>query len=589
VATIRRLVSQAKAGRSHYQFKDWTWDHLGQRQAPKIVCGSSGKGQYADLINTCYYNPGKRTHTLYCIALDLDAHRAKDEWKTKQGSLKWARIKRYLQETHPELFHFVFAVVRSTGGKGLAIYFAVAPLELRDSNQKAQRAAKALLEQLLDLFNRIGLGADPSAVGLKRDFCNWRNSKKTLFQNLFVLKSVQSDSYPVIKELLRYLKPFKLAPYVKKSSRLDLLYSDQRAETKLAHLYQHLYKEALDGESTLAMSVKKIMALTALSRPFVEKLLKKPPRWLKTEYLNREEGWDLTICLDRDLSQRASQLLTSKVSEQNLFGKSLIKPEKVKDGFRNHWITHACLILKHSGQNKAQAIKILEHHIRSIPGFRESRNCRHFKSIVKSVYGSKKELFSVKPGSAPQWLLEYGHSNKKQSNLTQIKSAIVNKNSSLQTIFKKGGYTPKALPRLVSRDQCFIFQKNYYSVPACFVGSKIWVYSWNGSIKIYDDKNRYVACHRVESTRKGRYVYQEQHFLESKSDNKKLFGDLLLSFQQGGKNIGAFSRSLVWKYKQFSLRRLWLLKSLVKKHGYRKVDAASCSCSNLAQLVRTLE
>lgn len=181
MTAFRRPGSQRRAGRSHYQFKNWVWDHCGQRKSAVSV--RPLRGEYADLVNTCYYNPSTRTETLYCLAFDLDAHRADGHWKDAAGALDWALISAWLETTHPEIFKFIFAAVRSTGGKGLALYIAVRPLELVPATKKAQLAAKTLQEKLVLLSNRNDLGADPSAAGLKRDFCNWKNPAKIVYGN----------------------------------------------------------------------------------------------------------------------------------------------------------------------------------------------------------------------------------------------------------------------------------------------------------------------------------------------------------------------------------------------------------------------
>ena len=202
MAEERPSGSQPRGGRSHYQFKSWTWDANGKR-SDAIPANSRLSGE-ADLVNSCYVNPLKGTHTLYTLAFDLDAHRADSKWKTKDGKLKWAKIKRLLKEKYPELLGYIFAVVKSTGGKGLAVYLALSPLELVSTTLRAQVAATALQQQIIALFNQHGLGADPSALGLKRDFCNWLNKERTLYSNTLILSSVQSARTPMPDYIHRF-------------------------------------------------------------------------------------------------------------------------------------------------------------------------------------------------------------------------------------------------------------------------------------------------------------------------------------------------------------------------------------------------
>ena len=132
---------QRGGGRSHYQFKSWVWDNNGKRTTALPV--HSKFAASADLVNTCYLNRAKNTETLYAIGFDFDAHRANPAFLTKTGKIKWNKIKRLLLKEYPELYAHIFAVVKSTGGNGLALYLAISPLELVPSTLRAQLAAEA--------------------------------------------------------------------------------------------------------------------------------------------------------------------------------------------------------------------------------------------------------------------------------------------------------------------------------------------------------------------------------------------------------------------------------------------------------------
>ena len=580
---LRRPGSRPGAGRSHYQFKNWLRDESGQRQAPVPV--RPVRGSAADLVSTCYYNPVKGTHTLYCLALDLDAHRAGPEWKTKKGKLKWRLIKKFLIDEHPELFKYIFAVVTSTGGKGLAVYFAISPLELTDLAKKARFSAMKLLEKLVVLFNQNGLGADPSAVGLKRDFCNWLDSERTVYENPLVLRSVQSDRTPVIRQLLGYLKPFGLCEYQKKSTRPGLLYPDLRAERKLLRLYQHLKNLWMDHETTVSMSVAGIRALTSLSRPFVEKFLKKPPAWLLTEYQGRAEGWALSIRLSQDLCRRCDELESHQTLTQNgQFSRPLLRPEMVEDGSRNHWITHGSLMLKHSGVSEFQACEYLAYHIRSIPGFDSSKNCKNFKEIIRNIYQRYQNLFAVNPGCAPAWLrLASSENESSETAWTQILSeaddplatgttgavrtalkapgtipsrkgndsdrSAGNTRSQMQIFLKKGGKPPAPVLRKVSADQCLIFQKKYYSLPKRYVGSKVLVFPWADKLRIYDRMTmRHIYTHKLLKRGRGTYQVDSEHVSDKAGHSNQYLEFLLRGFKSDGDQIDSFAKILADRY-----------------------------------------
>ena len=616
---FRRLGSQPKAGRSHYQFKNWTWDEFGNRQAAVSV--RPLRGEYADLVNTCYFNPTKGTNTLYCLALDLDAHRAKAEWKTKKGKLKWHKIKRLLSEKHPEILQYVFAAVTSTGGHGLALYLAIRPLELCDKTKKAQYAAKALLEKLLVLFNQYGFGADPSAIGLKRDFCNWLNPHKAVYSNHFVLKSVQSDKTPVVKNLLTYLKPFGLAEYVKKSERSGLLYPDLRAERKLVSLYTFLHEKFLDSEFSVSLSTAKLRELTSLSRPFIEKFLKNPPNWLMSKYQGRSEGWCLTIKLSKELTYRCQELLTNKtLCELGHFSKPLIRPEQVEDGNRNHWLTQASLLLKHSGISECQAVQIIQQHIASIPEYKESKNCKAFKGLVRNIYTRYPDLFAIKPGCAPKWLVIPNtnpvtpSTNPVMPNTNPVIPKLVegsppsknqvipklvegsppskdpnNHHTQLQTFLKKGGKPPAPALRKVSRDQCFAYKKNYYSLPKNYVGKQVFVFPWEGKLRIYDEQTKkYIYTHKIAIKGKGKYQTDPKHIENFGDLEQQYFSTLVKYFQRYGEAIASFAQRLVKRYQLLSLRRLWYLRVLIKGYGRIAIEQAAINSCNLGGLSQSL-
>ncbi|NRA47219.1 MAG: hypothetical protein HRU09_19895 [Oligoflexales bacterium] len=588
---FRRLGSQPKAGRSHYQFKNWTWDKFGNRQAAVSV--RPLRGDYADLVNTCYFNPSKGTNTLYCLAFDLDAHRAKAEWKTKKGKLKWHKIKKLLSEKHPEILQYVFSAVTSTGGNGLALYLAIRPLELCDKTRKAQYAAKALLEKLLVLFNQYGFGADPSAIGLKRDFCNWLNPHKSVYSNPFVLKSVQSDKTPVVKTLLTYLKPLGLAEYVKKSQRTGLLYPDLRAERKLASLYTFLHEKWLDNEKSVGMTVSSIRSLTSLSRPFVEKFLKSPPNWLLTEYQGRTEGWSLAVNLSTDLTNRSHELLNNKAYDtgQNLT-KPLIRPEQVEDGNRNHWLTQASLLLKHSGIKEDQAVQIIQQHISSIPGHEESQNCKAFKGLIRNIYSRYQDLFAIKPGCAPKWLVIPTPANPVIPNAaegSQLTKGTSSPNTQMQTFLKKGGKPPAPVLRKVSRDQCFTFKKNYYSLPRSYVGKQVLAFPWEGQLRVYDEHSKkHIYTHQMLTQSKGKYQTDPRHIGTFGSLERQYFTNLVEQFHSDGDAIGLFAESLVARYQLFSLRRLWALRGLINQNSRDLVNQAAAYSRNIRDLSNNL-
>lgn len=590
LAQFRRPASQARAGRSHYHFKKWLWDSNGKRVGAEEV--RPLKHEHADLINTCYRNPAKCSETLFCLGWDLDAHRAEDSWKTKGGKLKWSPIKKLLFEKHPEIFQHIFAVVRSTSGNGLAIFIAISPLELVPSTSKAQRAARALQQKILILLNRYGLGADEGALGLKRDFCNFLNPERCVYTNTFILKAVQASRIPVVRELLRYLNPMELNPYVKKKDREGLLYANIGAERKLAKLYMHLYENCDQdrGFCTGQFSKSELRKITQLSLPFLASFLKNPPEWLFTEYYDCDHEWGLCLKLDNNLTKRAIELIEAR-SQQTCddtakdFSGSLERPELIQDGNRNHWITKATLLLKHYGVPENRASELMTHHVSSIPGSEGSTNCKNVKRIVRSIYANHRDLFGIGGRAAPEWLLS--GKARVQTEIKQLASAPSQKEH--VNNFQEGGGTPQKLAlRKVSEDQCFSWDKNYYSLPKDLIGKQVNVFEWAGKLRVYaPGNNSHVVTHNKLNGCRGKYRVLALHFPELNPENRRDIGIKL--YERKGLHIGTFAENLVERYGLFAIRRLWLLTSLIKQYGADTVNQAAEVSSNLSELNRALQ
>ncbi len=489
--------------------------------------------------------------------------------------MKWPLVRKWLSEKHPQIFQYLFAAVKSTSGKGLAIFFVVQPLELVAKTRKAQTAVSALLQKLLCLFNADQLGADPSAIGLKRDFCNWKNPDKLLYSNVLALRAIQSHRTPVVKELLRYLKPFGFAEYVKKSQREGLLYPDLRAERKLAKLYLHLYNAWIDSKDHCDLSVREIREMTGLSRPFVEKLLKAPPKWLRTQYISREEGWSLRIELETKLTQRSHHICTSIVG----FESNLKKAIEVQDGERNYSLTKATLLLKHHGINQETALHLIKNYASQIPDAEKSTNCKNASKIVTSIYASYTHLLGIQPGCAPLWLVcnestGTDELDKSSSDAKHTKEKTCTSGQKffplkkpMQTTLEKGGYPPVPIRRKVSQDQCIVFSGNFYSVPSDYVTQTVLACVWQNKLRIYNAINlRHIHTHDLANHHKGHYQFDARHFDENDCRRRKYLNTLLQSFRKDGNHIFHTAEKLVARHGFFAIRKLWLLRRQVGNH-----------------------
>jgi hypothetical protein len=317
---------RVRSGR--YQFRFWHTDGQGQRFALRYA-PPNWAGAYPDLISTAYRNR-EGAETVYGIAFDLDAHRAQPKWLDAAGRLDWPKISAYLAEAHGKVFSQISHVVRSTGGKGLAVVVAINPLPIKPTTEKNQRTALNLQSRLVGLFNRIGLGADPGARGIVRDFPNFQNPERCLLDNRLALRRAEQGREPLLRYLHAYLNELEAG-----ERREQRIYNDARAETGLARLVVWLLgasdgKEGLRQASflsgeTLWASTAELASLTGLSSKFLRCFLKTPPDWLRVEYV--EDGWRLSIPLGRAVQRllpRAEALLIAQGGGGGGGGKNFI-------------------------------------------------------------------------------------------------------------------------------------------------------------------------------------------------------------------------------------------------------------------------
>jgi hypothetical protein len=407
---------ETKSGR--YQFRFWHTDSKGERLALRHA-PPDWAGRYPDLIRTAYRN-GDGSETVYGIVFDLDAHRAHPKWLDSAGRLDWPKISAYLAETHGKVFSQISYVIRSSGGKGLALLLAINPLPIQKSTEKNQQVALNLQSRLVALLSRLGLGADPGARGVVRDFPNFLNPERCLYENRLAQRRAEQGREPVLRNLHRYLNELEAC-----ERRQDRIYNDARAEGGLARLVAWLLG-AKDGQEglpeasflsgeTLWASTVQLQKLTGLSDKFLRRFLNSPPSWLRVEYV--EAGWRLSIPLGGSVQRllpRAEDLLTREErggggarARLHCSVGSIKRPELVEDGERNAWLTSLALAYKWHGFSREEAQAKVQLRMAALPGCEYSRNCRQARSIVKAIYRNLPHMagrFSDR--SLPEWLTD---------------------------------------------------------------------------------------------------------------------------------------------------------------------------------------
>jgi len=414
----RLQFARERSGR--YVFKDWVEVAPGKFEARP---SHSSADHHPALISTAYGNANGLS-TVYGLVFDLDVFdpsaptktSADRKWEDAEGKLDWSRMERALRAECPELAAAITHVVRSSGGRGLAVIVGINPLPIQPSTTKNQTSARSLQGRIAGVFSRLGFGPDPGARGLERDFPNWRDLARVVFLDTSKVRSIETAREPVVTKLHRVLNRLD------KAREPFRLYRDARVEVGLARLALWLLGEfeppkpkqlqlpselSLFGigsaqpglrllghfaEEQACATVRDLMHLLDLSEGFVRGVLSEPPEWLRVERISREEGWLLWVPLGANLGD-----LVTRARDLHWRGKAttvgsawdpreLSRPENVEDGSRNRWIVQVALSYKWAGLSYETALAKIRLRIAFVPGCATSKNCRLVKKIVKNIY-----------------------------------------------------------------------------------------------------------------------------------------------------------------------------------------------------------
>ena len=596
-----------KSARSFYVYRNWTWES-GAREA-RII--RPKRPSEADLINSCYTNISTGTQTLYSIVWDLDAKRADPERLDAEGALKAGELLSFLQEKYPYIHQHIFACVKSTGGKGLALALAVTPFELVFDTRRAQYLAKLLQFSILTILQREGWGADAGALGLVRDFCNWRNPARLLYLNELALRQAQAEknrARSIIGDILAELKPYN---YVKKSFEDGYLYiKSSIVERKLAPLFLHLYAKLENGEEPHScLKTSELRALTGLSKGTIEKKIKgiESP-WLVVQYINKIEGYRVFLkeevfCtrLGKKFLKRAQNLAEGCASKNIqrssfVFSDDLETPDEVLDGGRNSWITRATLLLKHSGIEEDRALGIIERHVSKIEGHESSRNCRKVERIVSHLYEHLPNLFSIRPNSAPAWLIEDAPIVRKEAPKMLGENGTREKNKVLYEGGTPGRVSEVSFPSPSSPickkakvifEGAVSYKKCLYSVPLEYRGKRLSILEDKGHIEIFHE-GKFVFRHLYTPGLVKKEFMAKEHVVPFAGTFDEAFLRRFIRNEFFTENLKCFAENLLRRHERSAFRRFQWLKSLVKKYGVGLVSEHALNKNSFGSLVLSL-
>ena len=137
----------------------------------------------------------------------------------------------------------------------------------------------------------------------------------------------------------------------------------------------------------------------------------------------------------------------------------------------------------------------------------------------------------------------------------------MNVNCSMQTNSEKGGYPPKPHLRKVSADQCFVFRKNFYSLPISWLGKTVLVTHWQNKLRIYDPKTRNaVGTHSLINRGKGQYSVLPGHIDHLNHSLTPYLKSLVTNIRILTPEHREQARTCLDHFGLFSLRKLWAMR-----------------------------
>nr|BFD33519.1 hypothetical protein GTC16762_31380 [Pigmentibacter ruber] len=400
------------------------------------------KSSNPDLQST-YFTNTDGNEVLRYIRLDVDFEKSNDEFK-KDNKLCWELIQNSLGQ-YSKILEGIEYVTRSTSGRGLHILFGVSPLPLYERTQGAQISARQLQYQLIQIFNELGIGADPSGLGLKQDFCTYNKRSNLVYHNELLTKRIEREAKksrvrvtneqevilkqePFITNLLKYVE------YLVKELEINYrFYPDIRVEKSYSKLFLYLMglytpkqidaKSFLNGEKKLIdlevpyVSAYKMVELSKFELANIMQVnLRTANMYIRSDRFQEiffiKETIEGAIKLGCKPSKkvlkqidRAQKVMASNISQTSVKLK-IIEPFRIVDGERNYAIVNWIIAYKWNGYSEQETFEKIKMRTKFIMGNETSRTCKEnqIKSTVHSIYQNRKELFGIGKLHLPNWM-----------------------------------------------------------------------------------------------------------------------------------------------------------------------------------------
>lgn len=419
-----------------YKFKAYFFDDNGSKLAR--FC----KKQNADLQSCAITNPTGSV-VLRHLMIDLDAHRAEEQWKKEDGSLDWKMIYSFLCYECPNISKYIEYGTASFSGKGVHILFGFSALPLSDDTRQMQSICAQIQSLAIDIFNEYGLGADTGARGLNRDFSTYFNQNNVLHHNKILTKNINNDDAKRKNKDGSKRTPYLLNLFYglqEKAKDLEIistyrLYNNIIVEGKLAKLFlylmgkinvnpmqkikpdlsvevTHKFKKCTEFES-VTLTLNQIEHICGLNQRSIKNIDFFNNLSIKSLF-NVQQNDDKTITISaKKVSTiekritRARKVLSNSARVSRRVDPKLIRPEYVQDGERNLAIWTWVLYYKMAGYSELEALNKVKLRVKYIQN-NEGAECKEtqLKCIVKSFYRQHRQLIGCKPNCLPDYLAD---------------------------------------------------------------------------------------------------------------------------------------------------------------------------------------
>lgn len=377
------------------------------------------------------------TLTQAFLALDLDVAGTSPEFIDEKGRIDYLKIKNLLkvQFSFIDLDKEFLGGWRSPSG-GIHLWFCLPPFQLNnDKFESNLRLFKACNHFLIELFQKLGVNADPSAFGVNRLFRNFRHTPGIEPLNNRALSRIWNpDNLRTGKGrwkrenvMSRWLIGLRENSYLKYQPKKKRAFeenveghrvvfdADGRVEPRIARL---CYTVAMEFEGHWQGPMSALVDLSGIADTTLYRRLGK--KYLSGLEMKKADGeisvsFTASSQLYVDEMHRLMSVKSSfsgpKVKPVGLIPPDQIeRPEKVNscsEGRRNKWLLSVGVYLKFYGLNLEASLNVMRPLIPKIPNASISKAVKNWEKKLKNIFTNYQHTTGCREADLsilPYWL-----------------------------------------------------------------------------------------------------------------------------------------------------------------------------------------